>query len=168
LRPPSRAGGSPEPSLGLTLFIEAQPQSACPPPRSDRSTKASSPWAAPAPRPGTFAAMSPSSSRSRFFENTEWSQAASSTPIPTNQRNSRSYRRREHFRHNAERSAKHNHLEPPGASLSRRGNYPRCCHLPMTKLMQVNCQRGWNFYRVEPFGWRVLRMRVRPYRERVS
>ena len=30
-----------------------------------------------------FAAMSPSSSRSRFFENTEWSHAASSTPIPT-------------------------------------------------------------------------------------
>ena len=38
-----------------------------------------------------FAAMSPSSSRSRFFENTEWSHAASSTPIPTNQRNRRSY-----------------------------------------------------------------------------
>ena len=34
--------------------------------------------------------MSPSSSRSRFFENVEWSQAASSTPMPTNQRNSRS------------------------------------------------------------------------------
>src|SRR5688500_4768234 len=38
-----------------------------------------------------LAAMSPSSSRSRFFENTEWSQAGSSTPMPTNQRNRRSY-----------------------------------------------------------------------------
>ena len=35
--------------------------------------------------------MSPSSSRSRFFEKVEWSHAASSIPIPTNQRNSRSY-----------------------------------------------------------------------------
>ena len=35
--------------------------------------------------------MSPSSCRSRFFENTEWSQAAQSTPLPTNQGNSRSY-----------------------------------------------------------------------------
>src|SRR4051794_30182432 len=38
-----------------------------------------------------FAAMSPLSSRSRFFENTEWSHTASSTPMPTNQRNRRSY-----------------------------------------------------------------------------
>jgi hypothetical protein len=38
-----------------------------------------------------LAAMSRSSCRSRFFENTEWSQAASSTPIPTNQRSSNSY-----------------------------------------------------------------------------
>lgn len=30
-------------------------------------------------------------SRSTIFENTEWSQAASSTPMPTNQRNRRSY-----------------------------------------------------------------------------
>lgn len=35
--------------------------------------------------------MSPSSSQSRFFENTEWSEVASSTPIPTNLRNSCSY-----------------------------------------------------------------------------
>ena len=35
--------------------------------------------------------MSPSSSWSRFFEKVEWSHAASSIPIPTNQRNSRSY-----------------------------------------------------------------------------
>ena len=34
--------------------------------------------------------MSPSSSRSRFFEKLEWSQTASSIPSPTNQRNSRS------------------------------------------------------------------------------
>ena len=38
-----------------------------------------------------FVAMSPSSSRSRFFENAEWSQAAALTPMPTVQRNSRSY-----------------------------------------------------------------------------
>jgi hypothetical protein len=38
-----------------------------------------------------LAAISPSRSRSRFFEKLEWSQAASSTPIPTNQRNRRSY-----------------------------------------------------------------------------
>jgi hypothetical protein len=35
-------------------------------------------------------AMSPSRRRSRFFENVEWSHAASSTPMPTNQRNKRS------------------------------------------------------------------------------
>src|ERR1700730_5105449 len=38
-----------------------------------------------------LAAMSPSSTRSRFFETPEWPQAASSTPIPANKRNSRSY-----------------------------------------------------------------------------
>jgi hypothetical protein len=32
-----------------------------------------------------------SNSRSRFFEKLEWSPTGSSTPIPTNQRNSRSY-----------------------------------------------------------------------------
>ena len=37
-----------------------------------------------------FAATSPSSRRSRFFEKVEWSQAGSSAESPTNQRNSRS------------------------------------------------------------------------------
>src|SRR5688500_19795120 len=40
---------------------------------------------------GQHRTQAPSSSRSRFFENTEWSQAGSSTPMPTNQRNRRSY-----------------------------------------------------------------------------
>ena len=37
-----------------------------------------------------FAAISPSSSRSRFFEKLEWSHAGSSSPNPTNRRNRRS------------------------------------------------------------------------------
>src|SRR3954470_10910758 len=40
--------------------------------------------------PRNRAATAPSRSRSRFFENVEWSHTGSSTPIPMNQRNSRS------------------------------------------------------------------------------
>jgi hypothetical protein len=45
-------------------------------------------WARTAVR--NLAAISPASTRSRFFEKVEWSHTGSSTPIPTNQRNSRS------------------------------------------------------------------------------
>ena len=80
-----------DPSRGLKLFIEAQASISVPSTEKcsvDRSffTRGCASTAA-----RNFAAISPSSSRSRFFEKVEWSQTASSTPIPTNQRNSRSY-----------------------------------------------------------------------------
>ena len=74
LRPPPSAGRSPEPSFGLTLFTDAP----CLDQRAVHrevvgGQKLLPPWAVPAlpSRQWNFAAMSPSSSRSRFFENTE-------------------------------------------------------------------------------------------------
>ena len=64
-----------------------RPRSACRPPRSGRSTADTSPVGCARIALRNFAAISPSSSRSRFFEKVEWSHTASSTPNPTNQRN---------------------------------------------------------------------------------
>src|SRR5690606_23199125 len=91
LRPVPSAEGWTDPYCALTLFIDAQASISVPSTEKwslDRS-RLTLGWARTAAR--NFAAMSPSSSRSRFLENVEWSHARLSTPMPTNQRNSRSY-----------------------------------------------------------------------------
>ena len=65
----ARAGSPSRPSGGSSSS-RPRPRSACRPPRSDRSTRASLPAAGPAGSPGTSRATSPSRSRSRFFVNT--------------------------------------------------------------------------------------------------
>src|SRR5262249_20285933 len=82
--PPS--GGS----FGLKLFIEAQASISVP--STEKCSLESSRFTRGRARTAlrNFAAISPSSSRSRFFEKVEWSHTASSTPSPTNHRNSRS------------------------------------------------------------------------------
>jgi hypothetical protein len=74
LRPPEVGGGgsSPSAALGLKLFIEAQASISVPSTlkwslESSRFTRGCASTAA-----RNFAAISPSSSRSRFFEKLEW------------------------------------------------------------------------------------------------
>src|SRR3954451_25445377 len=84
------AGGSPEPSFGLTLFIEAHASIMVPSTLKcsvDRR-RFTFGWASTAAR--NLCATSPASSRSRFLPKLVCSQTASSTPSPTNQRNRRS------------------------------------------------------------------------------
>jgi hypothetical protein len=76
LRPPPALGGS-APSFGLKLFIEAQAWISVPSTEkwsvlSRRFTRGCAKTAL-----SNFAATSPSSNRSRFLENVEWSQ----TPV---------------------------------------------------------------------------------------
>src|SRR3954452_14386278 len=80
----------PVPSLGLKLFIEAQASISVPSTEKcsferSRFTRGSARMAV-----RNWAAISPSSSRSRFLERVDGSQTASSMPSPTNQRNRRS------------------------------------------------------------------------------
>jgi hypothetical protein len=90
LRPDPEGGSSPEPSLGLKLFIEAQASINAP------STEKCSLDISFVTRgcartvARNLAAIAPSSRRSRFFENTVASHTGSSIARPTNQRNNRS------------------------------------------------------------------------------
>ena len=85
-RPPSLLDGG----FGLTLLIDAQAWINVPSTEkcsldNNRLTRGCDSTAA-----RNLAAISPSNSRSRFFEKLEWSDTGSSMPRPTNQRNSRS------------------------------------------------------------------------------
>jgi hypothetical protein len=88
LRPAS--GGGPEPSFGRKLFVLAQASSSVP--STVKCSLESS--ARTLGRASTVArkraATSPASSRSRFLVKVVASQTGTSTPSPTNQRNSRS------------------------------------------------------------------------------
>ena len=83
------AGGSPEPSFGRKLFIDAQAWISVPSTEKCSSDKSALTLGCASTARRNLAAISPSSSRSRFLVNTVTSQIASSTPNPTNQRNKR-------------------------------------------------------------------------------
>ena len=91
LRSPLRPapGGSPEPSFGRKLFIEAQASIRVPSTEkcSSDSNLLTRGWDRTAAI--NLAATSPASNRSRFLVNTVTSQIAASIDSPTNQRNSR-------------------------------------------------------------------------------
>ena len=86
----SRSGSLSPPSILRKLLVEAQASSSVPSTEkwSDEISRFTRGWASTAAK--NLAAISPARSRSRFVVKLEWSQAASSTPRPTNQRNSRS------------------------------------------------------------------------------
>ena len=90
LRPPPLGSSLSGGGFGLKLFLEAQASVSVPSTEkcsldNSRLTRGCDSTAA-----RNLAAISPSKSRSRFFEKLEWSHTGSSIPMPTNQRNSRS------------------------------------------------------------------------------
>src|SRR5436190_23075459 len=76
-------GGSSEPSLARKLLIEAQASTSVPSTEKCSSDRKPLTWGWRSTAARNLPATSASSSRSRFFENVEWSQTASSTPSPT-------------------------------------------------------------------------------------
>ena len=88
---PPPAGGSPEPSLGTKLFIEAHASNSVPSTEkcSSDNNALTLGWASRACR--NFLDTSASSNRSRFLVNTVTSHTGSSTDRPMNHRKSRLY-----------------------------------------------------------------------------
>jgi hypothetical protein len=83
-------GGSPEPSFGRKLFIDAQALSRVP--STEKCSALNNPFTSgsASSEPRNPCAISCVRRRSRFFENVEASKTFSSIESPTNQRNSRS------------------------------------------------------------------------------
>jgi hypothetical protein len=78
--PPSLSGGS----FGLKLFIEAQAWISVPSTEKCSLDNSRLTPGCDSTAVRNLAAISPSSSGSRFFEKLEWSHTGSSMPIPTN------------------------------------------------------------------------------------
>src|SRR4029077_5860112 len=91
LRPPPPGDGGLPPPFGPKLLMPAQASISVPSTEKcslDRSLRTFGKFSTPAKN---FTAISPSSRRSRFLQNTVASQTGSSADNPTNQRNKRLY-----------------------------------------------------------------------------